>query len=139
MATTELRTGTNVVPRPKPLHWVALGLLVLSVCINYVDRGNLGVAAKSIQDELRFNPDQLGVLLGGFFWTYSLFQIAAGKMMDRWDVNWLYAAGFLVWSVATGITGFASSFGIILSLRFLLGAGESIAYPAYSKIIATNF
>jgi ACS family D-galactonate transporter-like MFS transporter len=139
MASTELRTATRTIRQPQPLHWVALGLLVLSVCINYVDRGNLGVAAKSIQDELRFNPDQLGVLLGGFFWTYSLFQIAAGKMMDRWDVNWLYAAGFLVWSVATGITGFASSFGIILSLRFLLGAGESIAYPAYSKIIATTF
>ena len=66
MATTELRTGTKVVQRPKPLHWVALGLLVLSVCINYVDRGNLGVAAKSIEGELHFSQPQLGVLLGGF-------------------------------------------------------------------------
>jgi len=139
MATTELRTGTQAIRQPRPLHWVALGLLVLSVCINYVDRGNLGVAAKSIQDELRFTPEQLGILLGGFFWTYSLFQIAAGKMMDRWDVNWLYAGGFLVWSAATGVTGFAGSFGVILLLRFLLGAGESIAYPAYSKIIASTF
>jgi sugar phosphate permease len=139
MASTELRTGTRVVRQPKPLHWVALGLLVLSVCINYVDRGNLGVAAKSIQDELRFSPDQLGILLGGFFWTYSFCQIAAGRMMDRWNVNWLYAGGFLIWSAATGITGFASSFAVILCLRFLLGAGESIAYPAYSKIIAETF
>jgi MFS transporter, ACS family, D-galactonate transporter len=139
MATTELRTGTKVVRQPTRLQWVALGLLVLSVCINYVDRGNLGVAAKSIQDELRFTPDQLGLLLGGFFWTYSLCQIAAGRMMDRWNVNWLYAGGFLVWSAATGITGFASSFAVILCLRFLLGAGESLAYPAYSKIIAETF
>jgi|tagenome__1003787_1003787.scaffolds.fasta_scaffold20961703_3 ACS family D-galactonate transporter-like MFS transporter len=139
MATTELRTGTNVVPRPKPLHWVALGLLVLSVCINYVDRGNLGVAAKSIEGELHFSQSQLGVLLGGFFWTYSFCQLAAGYMMDRWNVNWLYAAGFAIWSVATGITGFASSFVVIMLLRLVLGAGESIAYPAYSKIIATTF
>src|SRR3954453_15404281 len=139
MATRELRTGTTTIQQPSTLHWVALGLLVLSVCINYVDRGNLGVAARSIESELHFSPEQLGVLLGGFFWTYSLFQVAAGKLMDRWDVNWLYAGGFLVWSVATGVTGFASSFTVILLLRFLLGAGESIAYPAYSKIIATNF
>jgi len=72
MSTTELRTGTKGVQQPRLLHWVALGLLVLSVCINYVDRGNLGVAAKSIQDELQFSQPQLGVLLGGFFWTYSL-------------------------------------------------------------------
>src|SRR3954453_21919961 len=139
MPSTELPTATRTIRQPEPLHWVALGLLVLSVCINYVDRGNLGVAAKSIQDELRFTPEQLGILLGGFFWTYSLLQIAAGKMMDRWDVNWLYAGGFLVWSAATGVTGFAGSFGVILLLRFVLGAGESIAYPAYSKIIASTF
>jgi len=60
-------------------------------------------------------------------------------MMDRWNVNWLYAAGFAIWSVATGITGFASSFVVIMLLRLVLGAGESIAYPAYSKIIATTF
>jgi MFS transporter, ACS family, D-galactonate transporter len=51
----------------------------------------------------------------------------------------VYAAGFLVWSVATAVTGIASSFMEILLLRLLLGAGESVAYPAYSKIIATTF
>ena len=63
MATTELRTGIRAIRQPKPLHWVALGLLVLSVCINYIDRGNLGVAAKSIQDELRFTPEEAAAFL----------------------------------------------------------------------------
>jgi ACS family D-galactonate transporter-like MFS transporter len=125
--------------RPHRLHWVALGLLVLSVGINYVDRGNLGVAAKSIERDLHFSPDKLGILLGGFFWTYSLFQVLAGKLVDRWNVNWVYAVGFLLWSGATGLTGLANSFGTILLLRLILGAGESVAYPAYSKIIATDF
>jgi ACS family D-galactonate transporter-like MFS transporter len=126
-------------PRPSTLHWTALALLVISVCINYVDRGNLGVAARSIESDLHFRPEYLGILLGGFFWTYSLFQIAAGKIIDRWNVNWVYAAGFLIWSVATGLTGLASAFWIIFCLRLVLGAGESVAYPAYSKIIATTF
>ncbi len=126
-------------PRPSTLHWTALALLVISVCINYVDRGNLGVAARSIESDLHFRPEYLGILLGGFFWTYSLFQIAAGKIIDRWNVNWIYAIGFLIWSVATGLTGLASAFWLIFCLRLVLGAGESVAYPAYSKIIATTF
>jgi ACS family D-galactonate transporter-like MFS transporter len=126
-------------PRPSTLHWTALALLVISVCINYVDRGNLGVAARSIESDLHFRPELLGILLGGFFWTYSLFQIAAGKIIDHWNVNWVYAAGFLIWSAATGLTGLASAFWIIFCLRLVLGAGESVAYPAYSKIIATTF
>ncbi|HZS57374.1 MAG TPA: MFS transporter [Bryobacteraceae bacterium] len=125
--------------KPRLLHWIALALLVISVCINYADRGNLGVAAKSIQTELHFSPQQLGVLLAAFSLTYALTQLLAGPAIDRWNVNWLYAAGFLIWSGATGLTGFASSFSTILCLRLVLGAGESVAYPAYSKIIAAVF
>jgi len=126
-------------PRPSTLHWTALALLVISVFINYIDRGNLGVAARSIESDLHFPPEYLGILLGGFFWTYSLFQIAAGKIIDRWNVNWVYAAGFLIWSAATGLTGLASAFSVLFCLRLVLGAGESVAYPAYSKIIAATF
>ncbi len=125
--------------KPKTLHWVALGLLVISVCINYADRGNLGVAAKSIENELHFNQDKLGTLLGSFFLTYSAFQLVAGKAIDKWNVNWVYAVGFLLWSAATGLTGLVSTFPAILCLRLVLGAGEAVAYPAYSKIIATVF
>lgn len=121
------------------MHWIALGLLVISVCINYADRGNLGVAAHSMQTELHFSPQELGILLASFSLTYSLMQLLAGPAIDRWNVNWLYALGFLLWSAATGLTGLASSFATILCLRLALGAGESIAYPAYSKIICAVF
>ena len=126
-------------PRPKPLHWIALILLAISVLINYADRGNLGVAAKSIESELHFGQNELGVLLGSFFLSYAAFQLVAGKAIDRWNVNWVYALGFLLWSATTGATGLVSSFSAILCLRLALGAGEAVAYPAYSKIIATVF
>lgn len=125
--------------KPKRLHWIALSLLVISICINYADRGNLGVAAKSIEVELHFGQRQLGTLLGMFFVSYAACQLVAGKVIDRWNVNWVYAAGFLLWSVATGLTGLANTFSAILCLRLVLGAGEAVAYPAYSKIIAAVF
>ncbi len=125
--------------KPRSLHWVALGLLVLSVFINYADRGNLGVAATSIESELHVRPDQLGLLLGSFSLTYAFFQILAGNLIDRWNVNWVYAAAFFLWSSATGLTGLAPTFWAILGLRLLLGASESVAYPAYSKMIVISF
>ncbi|HEX4749588.1 MAG TPA: MFS transporter [Bryobacteraceae bacterium] len=125
--------------KPRLLHWFALILLVISVCINYADRGNLGVAARSLESELHFSQGQLGILLGSFSLTYAFMQLFAGPAVDRWNVNWLYAGGFLLWSAATGLTGLASSFSVFLLLRLVLGVGESVAYPAYSKIIATVF
>jgi MFS transporter, ACS family, D-galactonate transporter len=132
-------TTSQAGAKPSRLHWLALALLVVSVAINYADRGNLGVAASQIESDLHLDPERIGVLSTGFFWTYALFQIVAASLIDRWNVNWVYAIGFLLWSAATGATGFVSSFGVIFLLRLLLGAGESIAYPAYSKMIAISF
>ncbi len=114
-------------------------MLVISVGINYVDRGNIGVAGKSLERDLGLTQGQLGMLFSGFFWTYALFQLAVGPLIDRFNVNWVYAAGYLVWSAATAATGRANSFWLIFGLRLLIGAGESIAYPAYSKIISATF
>ena len=42
---------------------IVLGLLVFSVLLNYVDRGNLSIAAPMIKDELHLSAAQLGFLL----------------------------------------------------------------------------
>ena len=129
----------ELVRKPRPLDWFAIALLVISVFINYADRGNLGVAARTISGELHLAPDELGYLLAAFSLTYALCQLVAGKLIDHWNVNWVYAIGFLLWSAATGLTGFAHSFATIMILRLLLGASESVAYPAYSKMIVISF
>jgi MFS family permease len=118
---------------------LVLFLLALSVFINYVDRGNLSIAAPMLKDELGISASQLGVLLSAFFWTYACLQPFAGWLVDRLNVNWVFAAGFFVWSVATAATGIVHTFAVLLVLRLLLGIGESVAYPSYSKIIALNF
>lgn len=125
--------------KPRSIHWVALALLFVSICINYADRGNLGVAARSLETELHLSKDQLGILLSAFSITYALSQLAAGKLIDRWNVNWVYALAFLLWSGATGLTGLAGGFVSIFVLRLLLGASESVAYPSYSKMICISF
>jgi len=71
----------STLPRPKvsgALRGVVI-LLVLSVSINYIDRGNLSIAAPLLKDELGISASQLGILLSSFFWTYAACQILAGK------------------------------------------------------------
>jgi ACS family D-galactonate transporter-like MFS transporter len=114
-------------------------LLALSIFINYVDRGNLSIAAPLIKDALRISAGQLGILLSSFFWTYALCQIPSGWLVDRFSVNWVLAMGVLLWSAATFLTGLAHTFAFLLAMRLVLGAGESVSYPAYSKIIASHF
>lgn len=122
-------------------EWRVLLLLVISGFLNYFDRSNLSAGATDIQRELGLNHYHLGQLLGAFFWSYALMQLLgmAGWLVDRFNVCWILAAGFFLWSGATALTGFAQIFGMVFALRLLLGFGESIAYPSYSRILANNF
>jgi MFS transporter, ACS family, D-galactonate transporter len=123
---------------PFPLFRVAV-LLALSVLINYFDRGALAIAAPLLKEDLGFSASQLGILLSSFFWTYALFQIVSGWLVDRFNENWILVLGLLVWSVATLGTGFVHGFAVLLMARLVLGMGESVAYPSYSKVIAKHF
>ena len=118
---------------------VVVALLAISAFINYVDRGNLSIAAPMLKDELGISAAKLGVLLSAFFWTYACSQLFSGWLVDRFNVNWVFAAGFILWSAATAMTGIVQAFSTLLVLRLLLGMSESVAYPSYSKIIALNF
>jgi len=113
-------------------------LLGLSVFINYVDRGNLSIAAPMLKDELGISPAHLGLLLSAFFWTYACLLPVSGWLVDRFNVNWVIAGGFFLWSAATAATGLVHAFSVLFGLRLLLGMGESVAYPSYSKIIALH-
>jgi MFS family permease len=111
----------------------------LSVLINYIDRGNLSTAAPLIKAELHLSASQLGFLLTAFFLTYAPMQAVVGWLVDRFDAGRVLVAGFALWSIATFLTGFAQGFAGLLALRLLLGLGESVAFPVYSKIIANYF
>lgn len=116
--------------------WGLVVLLVAAMIISFFDRGNLAVAAPVLAPEMGLSTWALGLLLSAFFWTYAVSQIGAGWLVDRIEVRWVYAGGFLLWSLATFSTGLVTSFGGLLAMRLLLGLGESVTYPASSRILA---
>ncbi len=115
-----------------------VALLTLASFINYVDRGSLATAGPVIRDQLGLTNTQLGLLLSAFFWTYTPAQLTAGFLAERIDARRVLAAGLALWGIATALTGFASGFLMLLTLRFALGIGESVMYPASFKILATE-
>jgi len=128
------------VDKPRTFGAVApwLTLLAISLVVNYIDRGNLSLAAPIVKDELHLSAWQLGVLFSAFFWTYMALQFVMGWVVDRFEVNLVIAAGYLVWSLATAATGLVHGFTLLLLMRLLLGIGESVIFPACSKILARH-
>ena len=119
-------------------EWTVVALLVFSVMINYVDRSNLSLAVPILERQFALSPLQAGTLLSAFSWTYALVQLfgLAGWLADRFHAGWVLFSGYLLWSLATAATGFTASFAALFALRLLLGLGESVAYPCYSRVFA---
>lgn len=139
MSTSAAKISPTLPAQPPAMQWQLLILLVIAVFVNYIDRGNLSVSAANITDELRLTPAMMGQLSSAFFWTYALCQIPAGWLIQRYDVHRVFAIGFVVWSLATAFTGLVNSYTSLFAFRLILGVGESVAYPAFSKIIAKDF
>lgn len=113
-------------------------LVTLAVFINYIDRGNLATAAPVIQDQLGLSATQLGVLGSAFYYAYVPLMPAAGWLAEHSGPKRVLAAGIAIWSAATALSGLAGSFAALLLLRLLLGVGESVAFPAATKVVAAT-
>jgi MFS family permease len=117
---------------------IIVALLVASVFVNYIDRANLSIAAPVLAGQLGLSSLQVGSLLSAFFWTYAFLQLfgVAGWIVDRFPVGRVFAWGYFSWCAATVATGFMSGFIALYAVRLLLGVGECITYPCYSRIFA---
>ncbi len=125
------------------LHMVAM--LTLITALTYVDRLNLGIAGKYIQDEYAFSTETMGWILSAFVLGYALFQVPGGWAGDRYGPRGVMTLAILWWSACTAATALAPRLplrhwiglvGAFLVVRFLTGVGEAAAFPNSNKVIA---
>src|SRR5205823_14010498 len=120
-------------------RWTIVWLLFTASLINYFDRQTLSYALPLLATDFHLSPFQLGVLSSAFFWSYALMQIPLGLCADRFNLRWLYAGTFALWSFAQGLTGLAGSFGVLIGCRMLLGVGEAIYLVGGTKVVSLLF
>jgi ACS family glucarate transporter-like MFS transporter len=114
-----------------PVRYKVVGLLFLSTLINYADRVNISVAGADIMRQTGWDKAQFGVALSAFLLGYALFQFPGGVIADRWSPRKVLGLSCFGFSFFTALTPLGqSSFAVLLGLRFLVGACESISLPA---------
>jgi ACS family glucarate transporter-like MFS transporter len=114
--------------------WVCV-LLFTGCTVNYIDRVALSVAAKPIAAEFHISSVGMGYLFSAFLWTYLVFLIPWGIVVDRLGTRPVVGFGMAFWSLATLATGLAGSFGAVFATRLAMGFGEASTYPAGGRVI----
>ena len=120
-------------------RWTIVWLLFAASLINYFDRQTLSYALPLLAKDFQLDKGMQGLVVSAFFWTYTSLQIPIGLCADRFNLRWLYAGAFALWSLAQGLTGFAGSVGMLVGCRMLLGIGESIYLVGGTKVVSLLF
>jgi MFS transporter, ACS family, aldohexuronate transporter len=119
------------------LRWLAIGMIVLSSSINYLDRQLLAAAAPAIQSEFHLNNAHYGQVVSAFSIVYGLMAPLAGAFIDRVGLNAGISSAVAVWSLASMGTGLVRTFPALLVTRSVLGMAESAGIPSSGKANAT--
>jgi len=127
------------------IRWIIMSWLTLVLMLTYLDRLNLSIAGKFIQDEFSFSTQTMGWVFSAFVLGYSVFQIPGGWAADRFGARNLLTAAIVWWSAFTALTALAPNLifvkwvgvaGSLIIVRFLVGVGESSSAPSANKIVA---
>jgi ACS family D-galactonate transporter-like MFS transporter len=132
----------NHVKRPTAENpWAILVLLALGLLISFVDRTSLSsaLADKGFVHEFALTSVERGWLNSAFFWSYGLFQMPMGWVVDRYGVKWPYSVCFVLWCAAAAATGMVTTLAALILMRLLIGAAEAVVVPATYRYLANNF
>jgi len=117
----------------------ALALLLAINLFNYIDRYMLAALLPKVGETFSVGKRDQGVATSMFMISYTLIAPLFGWLGDRWSRWKLVAVGVILWSLASGGTGLATSFGILLLTRALIGVGEGAYGPVAPSLISDLF
>jgi len=124
------------------IRWILIIWMFTISAIAYLDRVNISIAGSSIEQEFQLTHIQLGWVFSAFVLGYALFQAPGGRLADRFGPRKIVALGTLWWAVFTALTalaptGISGVLIILLAVRFSLGVGEAVVYPASNRLVAS--
>ncbi len=118
-----------------PIRYKMVALATLGTVINYIDRVNISVAAPEIMRDTGWDEARFGYVFSSFLVGYALLQYPGGVIADRWSARKLLAYSCFGFSVFTALTPLGQhALLLLLGLRFLVGACESVAFPSFASI-----
>jgi ACS family hexuronate transporter-like MFS transporter len=117
-------------------RWYPVALVTVAIAISYFDRQTLPVAIAAIQRTIPISEQQFSYLQTAFLLSYAALYAGGGRLLDLIGTRRGFTIIMLWWSLACGLHGLASGFGLLLCSRFLLGMGEGGAFPAAVRVVA---
>ncbi len=132
-------TPSSLQPIARRLALSGLTALTLVNLLNYLDRYVLSALLPDLgRAHMGLTDFRLGTLMTGFLVVYMIFAPIFGILGDRRSRPRAIAAGVLVWSIATALSGLARNYFHLFAGRALVGIGEA-AYGTIAPALLADY
>lgn len=128
------------------VRWSLMGIVMAIMAVTALNRLNLSIAGKVIEEQFAFNTVAMGTVFSAFLWGYGLFQIPWGYVCDRIGPRRTLTGAMLCFAVGAGAMGLvprlATMSGVsVLAgfqlVRFVTGVGEAAISSNVTRVIAS--
>ncbi len=124
------------------IRWVLIGWIFVVSAIAYLDRVNVSIAGRAIASEFHLQDVQLGWIFSAFVLGYAFAQAPAGWLADKVGPRLILLLGVFWWAVFTVLITLVSAnaallLALLIGIRFCLGVGEAVVYPASNRVVAS--
>ena len=128
-------------PHISHTRWFLVFWLFVLSAVAFLDRVNISIAGSSIATDYGLTNQQLGWVFSSFLLGYALFQTAGGWLSDKLGPRRVLTVGVVWWGIFTALTAVVPSqmraaLLFFVAIRFLLGAGEAVIYPASNQFVS---
>lgn len=117
----------------------ALAVLTFINLFNYIDRWVVAAVVEPVKAELGLSDAQMGIIASAFIVVYALVSPVFGALGDKRKRPPLIALGVAIWSLATGLGGFARGFWTLFIARSTVGVGEAAYGTIAPALLADHF
>jgi ACS family glucarate transporter-like MFS transporter len=129
------------IPEKSHVRWYLIFWLFVLSAVAFLDRVNISVAGSSLATAYHLSNIQLGWVFSAFLIGYAAFQTPGGRLADRLGPRRVLAAGVIWWGIFTALTAsvpatIGGALLLFVTIRFLLGAGEAVMFPASNQFVA---
>lgn len=126
---------------PVPTHisrraWVITAMAFVLCLVNYLDRVVISFAITPIKESFGLSNTTFGLAISLFALGTLTVNGVSGWLLDRFGVRLIWTLGIVLWSGAMAALGWTGVWVIFLIMRYVLGLGEGVNFPAMNRAVA---
>ena len=139
MTTTSETAATVHGERATPAPWLMLIVLLAGQFMALLDVTIVNVAMPTIGRSLRASGAELQLVIAGYTVSYAMLLITGARLGDIVGRRRMFMIGVGLFTLASLTCGLAPDIGVLITARFVQGAGAAAMMPQIMTVIQVRF